>query len=224
MKFRGISSGSYITNLFDSLVNLTMWHLCHYISSNFGNLIDKIIKDENEFLNIENDDISSDIFSKTKNYLTNVCVCGDDTLIFTYPKMILLHFNVCHSLGMNTSLKHTCRNSSEDIFFLGRYWDVDCRPFQSERYMSAHIVFRSRWFKKEEVNFDISKYLHVYRIISICCQFYNGLHYINKTFGNWSPMVNFFNEKLPFVYLRDWPKEDYLSIKQFEDIFDWRNF
>jgi len=201
---RGIPSGALITNLFDTWWNLTIWYMCDIISHSCPDKIPDFIYGKSD---IYNTNVIKDYhFPSFVTLLHNLGLCGDDVLISTTLQIIELHRSICMSMGMAVKYKDPC-DHNKDVYFLGRYWDKFGRPWQTERFMTSRIITRSKWFKKEDVPFDISEHLELYRILSICLPFYNGMDYLLKTFGEWQPFKTFLFKRKGFYLLSDWPND-----------------
>jgi hypothetical protein len=216
-KRRGISSGSLLTNLLDSWWNLTLWNMSSSIS-NSAYL---------EFLQ------DPDLLIRTKlsSSLTNVypdssdiCVCGDDVLIYTTPEVVITCINLCKLFDMDIDIKMSTNHPAKNIFFLGRFWDRDSAPIQSELYMVAHAIFRTKFYNKDDLPLiDISNELDVNRLISIFCPFRSGFKSLIRIFGSYPPLVNFFKRKSGFYKLGDWRTEKNIYMN-FDSIYSWRHF
>lgn len=206
-KARGISSGSLITNFFDSWWNLVLWYVSRIMlrkGKSFDELPEISLFSLNDF-----------------EYRNDVVVCGDDAIIYLTEKELLLHKELCLNLGMSVSHKMSTNSDNDLIYFLGRFWTSRCEPIQSEVYLTTHIIFRTRWYKKTELNIDISKELDPSRILSICLPFVNGKDYIIKTFKDYKPLIDLI-KKGRFAYLKDYPSVN--VIKNVQDCLNWRAF
>jgi hypothetical protein len=218
---RGVSSGSLLTNLIDTIVNLSLIIISEWlVSINYEfckNLIDRVedFRRPSEFeVGYEESEIPLN---------DNKIVCGDDCMVYANGIVIEVLKSICFWIGMKIEVKECIESPKENTYFLGRYWDNENKPFQTEFYMTSHIILRSKWYNKEEVKFDISEKLQLYRILSICCQFKNGLQYLEKTFGNWKPYVEFKRNDKGFYYLKEWPLEEYEYLAS-STIGNWRLF
>lgn len=218
-KMKGISSGSYITNLFDTWWNLTLWILSHSIVLHIKNNN----LDFNEYINniINNDKINTiRIVDEISN---NLSLCGDDALIYCFKDLILIHKTICVDLGMDVGIKHKTSSINQEIYFLGRYWDYKNRPVQSELYMSSHIVIRTKWYNKEDLDFNISEELDLNRILSICLPLYNGKRFLDKYFKSYKPYIDFINSNKDFSLLKEWPNDGYIKINSSDSLI-WEKF
>jgi ribosomal protein S8 len=208
---RGIASGLLITNLFDSWWNLTLWYMAREIVSRNG------IKSGNieKYMNQE-------YVNGTVDSRNDIAVCGDDVLIFTTPREVTAHRILCERYNMKIGINVELNDSSGLTFFLGRYWDKLSRPVQSELYITTHLIVRTKWYKKESLDIDISKDLDIHRFLSIVCPLANGISYIRKYFSDWEPLKEFIRARKGFILLKD----DYIggnyNVKQFREVFDWR--
>lgn len=215
-KKRGISSGSYLTNLLDTWFNLTLWilsrNLLSLLSPNLSYFNSDNILESNEFRTL----IISNYFDR------NICLCGDDVLIYTHKHDISIHKTICLALSMNITSNVVINNTDQYTYFLGRYWDQFSRPKHKSIYMTTHIVFRTKWYKKSELDIDISKELAITRILSICLVLSNGLDYILKTFSEYDPILNFLSSNKSFKLLKDWPNENYIDVSP-QDSLSWES-
>lgn len=198
---RGIPSGSYITNLIDTWWNLTLWIYSDMISEYYIDNISYL--HENEDL-LNKDAIK--LISK-RNYTFNklIGVCGDDTAIITNSLHIYFIKLICEDFGMSLKENVVCTDSNSDIYFLGRYWGRDNSPFQSDLYMLSHIVIRTKFYKKEDLNFDISENLTVMRILSILLQFSNGLMFLRKYLSDYNKINEYLSSSTGFYLLKEYP-------------------
>lgn len=217
-KRRGISSGSLLTNLFDSFWNLTIWELSYSIfESGYYE----------QFMNNPNDLMTTSLSDNLKignSRRDNICVCGDDVIIYCEPEVVHICIELCKLFDMNIEVKMSTNHPDKDIFFLGRYWDNNSAPFQTEFYIVLHAIFRTRFYKKENLpNIDISSQLTANRLISICCQFKNGYNILIKLFGTHPQIIDFFSNRRRFYKLGDWRSDD-LEFKKFDEIYSWKNF
>lgn len=161
----------------------------------------------------------SELFDEVNSY----CVCGDDAILLCTNSFKNLLIDVCKRHGLILNVKCVCTNNKDPIFFLGRYWNRFSEPYQSELYMSSHIIFRSRFYKFDDIEFDYSKDLDPTRILSICCPLSNGYDYLRRTFRNFKPLNDFLMEKENLMLLKDYPFDRYQVIP-ISRIKDWRRF
>ncbi len=209
-KSRGISSGSLLTNFFDTWWNLTLFYVSQILTNNSVTL-DSIKHDTYEINNY------------TTDFRQDIAVCGDDGIVYTTYYEINVLIELCSYYKMSLKTKKPVNDPDEDIFFLGRFWNAQNEPIQTEEYLTAHICFRSKFYKKNELNIDISEELVPSRILSICAPFSNGMQYIYKTFPNYEPLVKLM-KKRSFIYLKDFPLEDKNITRPIDDIWNWRMF
>lgn len=212
IKTKGVMSGSYITNLYDTWFNLLLWNLSEEICHSSNNLSDVDFMKHVCF-----NEASLELFRST------LALCGDDVIIYTTYREISVHRQLCLCLGMTIEVKCSYRHENDDIFFLGRFWDYDNRPKNNETYMISHICFRTKFYSLKDVSQSIIDNLDVYRILSICLPFVNGRDFVNKYFGNWEPMRSFLDSKADFVLLKDWPNDGYRRIHHM-NAFNWRTY
>jgi hypothetical protein len=208
-KRKGISSGSLLTNHFDSWLNFVLQYVSKRLSDlkvPFSDIRNGCVKAEGEIA-----------------FRHDNAVTGDDAMMYTTEYEVLTLQELCKYLGMELSIKSKTNDPREPIFFLGRYWDYLAQPFQTEAYMSAHICFRTKFYKKNELDIDISDELAPSRILSICCPFSNGMQYIQKTFNSYEPLEKLLSKE-KFIYLKDYPREEKNLLKSTVDIYNWRQF
>lgn len=217
---RGIPSGLLITNLFDSWWNLTLWYLARKVIHNNGS---------RSFENFNANSLNYFFTDRSivSDYLPpreDLAVCGDDVLIYTYEHEILIHKLICDRYFMNININIVCNSSNDNTFFLGRYWDKDSVPIQSEVYISTHLMIRTRWYRKEDVSFDISEDLDINRFLSIVCPLGNGNEYIRKYFMYWPPLIKFVRSSGGFTLLKDdWIGSGDRYIRG-ADVFNWKSY
>jgi hypothetical protein len=207
-KRRGISSGSLLTNHFDSWWNLTL----NYASSAICEA------------NISIDEIKSGNFGDINyslDFNENIAVTGDDIIRYCSKLEIIYLQELCKFLEMNVEVKYSTNNPEDNIFFLGRFWNKFCEPIQTEEYMTAHICFRGTFYKKLPI--DISEELEPSRIISICAPFANGYEYMLKTFNNYKPLKDLLMKR-KFIYLKDYPLETKNAFLSTDFVKNWKMF
>jgi hypothetical protein len=208
-KGKGMSSGSLITNYFDTWWNLVLFYMSKYLDDKGidpNNYRDNIHFDTNHFVEFRSD----------------IGVCGDDAIVYTTQSEIDIHRELCKIFGMKVTLNGSTNDPNSSFYFLGRYWNKYSEPWHTELYMSVHILYRTRWYRKEDVPFDISEYISAMRMMSICAPLANGLDYLYKTFNDYPPLIKLF-KKTFFTYLKDYPTKDYEQ-KRVSDIYNWRMF
>jgi hypothetical protein len=222
IKQRGISSGLFCTNYFDTFVNTTLVIAAETLAQNIS------VEDRSDYL--RNKRVFGDIGSlveRTKYTVrrTNFAlfsVCGDDLLWITDHIQNSIMTELCESMDMKIAFGPPKDSSSDDIFFLGRYWNIENEPYQTEDYMIAHALFRTKRYDKNNVNFSSENELELYRVLSIYTPFCNGWEYLIKHFGNWPPFLKFIEEESSFKLLKDWPYEDYITVN-FRESLRWDN-
>lgn len=217
-KKSGISSGSLLTNYFDSFVNLTIWYasrqLCYMSEKEFHKCLYN-----NKYI-LENSAATYLNFDSSKR--ENLAVCGDDTLIYTSEYEITVNRILCEYIGMKIEPKHINYNRPyKEVFFLGRYWNSDSEPIQTDLYLFTHLIFKERFYYIDDI--DISEELTPMRMISICCPFSNGMDFIRKYFYNFDMFWKFINSRSKFLYLKEWPFDSYVW-KDITSIYNWRRF
>lgn len=205
IKQKGISSGLLITNLFDSWLNLTIHNFVHIIQSHYPELIGPINRGEVTPYNIIMDPerVKYDSISS----LPQVRVMGDDTLILCDEQTLTLHNSVCKMLGMKVTTKLITDKPNEPIFFLGRYWDVNARPYQTEEYIALRIVY-TRWYDEKLLPFPLEK-LHLYRVLSVCLPLLGGKEFLDKYLADWEPYKVFSSSDEGFVFMKDYIDKEF---------------
>jgi hypothetical protein len=207
-KRRGISSGSLLTNHFDSWWNLVLNYVAKSLYENNANL----------------DDLRNGIINKydTKFYYDKfIAVTGDDIIKYCTKLEVIYLQELCYGLGMTVEVFYSTNNPEEDIFFLGRFWNKYCEPIQTEDYFTAHICFRSTFYKNLPI--DISEELEPSRIISICAPYKNGFKYMMKTFSNYKPLIRLLMKR-EFIYLKDYPLETKETFISTDFAKNWKMF
>jgi hypothetical protein len=216
---RGISSGSYTTNVFDSWWNLTLIYMAQeLVETKSSRTVDDIISGKISMFHN-----TTRLFRKAKTSQffddIKVSVCGDDAIIMAKPKLIHLHRAICEQFGMEVNHKKPA-GLNDDTFFLGSYWNVQNEPYQTEFYLSAHCMFRNRFYKKGELPISIEEFKRS-RICSICLKFVNGFDYMIKTFSEYGPIKRMFAEKLGYVKMRMFPEVSFEDV-EFDYLTSWR--
>jgi hypothetical protein len=214
-KTRGISSGLFITNLLDTLFNLTLIKLTEIFFSEFPEYFDKVRFTKRMLFNERID--CKKVFNVLSFFSYTTRVLGDDGIVYWNKEKLHFLERLCFFLGMGLSVKNIANDPiNSDIFYLGRYWDKDNIPDQTESYMAGHIILRTKWYNKEKLGFDI-KDLDAMRILSICLPLKSGKLFIKKYLSDYEPLKNFINERKDFVLLKEWPHDEYTRFK-FDDI------
>jgi hypothetical protein len=219
IKQKGISSGLLITNLFDSWLNLTIHHFVRMIQVEYPELIIPIIEGKITPQNMEIDPerVKFDQIS----IHPVVRVMGDDTLILCDEATIALHNAVCKMLGMKVSIKHITERPDDDVFFLGRYWDINSRPFQTEEYIALRVVY-TRWYDSKKIPFPIEK-LHLYRVLSVCLPLLGGKEFLDKYLYDWEPYIEFSSSDDGFIFMKDYIEKEFQFVYK-EKAFDVDNY
>lgn len=214
IKTKGIMSGSYITNLYDTWFNLLLWNISDSMERSGVNA--KFHENSNDFLKEVK-------FSQNLNHKLrfSIGLCGDDVIIWTSFNEISNHKKLCESLGMKIVVNCQYSSSSENIFFLGRYWDKYNRPIQTETYVISHICVRTKFYKVNDVGKNVIDNIDLFRILSICLPLYNGRSIMDKYFYNWEPLKKFYESNKDFILLKEWPNNGYKSINRLK-AFNWR--
>jgi hypothetical protein len=192
-KLRGISSGLFITNFYDTLFNMSLIRLCEVIFFSAYDTYRYIMESDFNFYQRRTD------LHKRMEYLDlsfhfDCVFLGDDGVVYWCERLVELLKKMCHFLGMEINIKNTSRNEDEDIFYLGRYWDKDNIPDQTFEYMVDHIIFRTKYYKEDELEFDLDE-LDVMRVLSICLALKSGKEFLNIVFKEWEPLKRFYEEK-----------------------------
>jgi hypothetical protein len=198
-KEKGISSGLLITNFFDSWWNMVIHNVVQIIKDVYPDKIDDIMSENFTFENLEID-VSRLNGKKTFN-TPNCRVVGDDSILLCDKFTFILYQKVCKMLGMEVSVKHETKHPDDKIFFLGRFWNVRNRPFQSENYMALRIVY-CKWYKKQDLPFSV-KDLHLNRMLSICLPLVGGKEFLDKYLFDYEPYMRFKESKKGFTYMKD---------------------
>jgi hypothetical protein len=207
---RGLCSGSYTTNIRDSFFNLTL--ISASLQLHYGDAGDKYF--DNVLARIDDliHNFRKDIISMRNIFSINgFSVYGDDGIGVNDADFFYIFKRLSSELDLTITFQD--RHSDGSLFFLGRFWDLEGKPWQSEYYMAAHIMFRARWYKKTKLNFNISEDLDLFRILSICCPFKNGQEFLFNNFSHWGKFKDFINGKRKgFYLLKEWPADDYQFI------------
>jgi len=214
IKLKGIGSGSLLTNLFDSWCNILLWNVATHISESNTSCFNDLSFNNADYLNMNQlENMSPEVYDRSSiPNLSHLKVCGDDTVIYCNSHMINLHRNICNSLGMSISVGNQSLKFDDDIFFLGRYWDARNRPFNSDLYITSHIIFRSTYYVQEAVPFVIHKNnIEFQRIFSICAALSNGWSYMRRTFGNWPEFMLYWANHIQFTDLTSYGENKYRS-------------
>jgi len=219
IKKKGIASGTYLTNYFDSFVNLTIWYASRQLTYMSNKEFENLAYDNNVIMN--NCAMSSIKFNSEKR--SDISICGDDSILYTTKTEIYVNQCLCKYLGMKIEPKFINNNKeTEEIFYLGRYWNYLSEPVQTELYLFVHLIFKERWFKKLE-GVDISEELTPMRMLSICCPFANGFKFLEKYFSKLEIFRKFIYNKNKFLYIKDWPNEGYIWMSM-DTVYDWKLF
>jgi hypothetical protein len=214
-KTRGISSGLFITNLLDTLFNLTLIKLTEIFFSEFPEYFDKVRFTKRMLFNERID--SKTVTNVLSSFSYTTRVLGDDGIVYWNKDKLQFLERLCFFLGMKLSVKNITKDPfNGTIFYLGRYWDENNIPDQTELYMAGHIILRTKWYNKEKLGFDI-KDLDAMRILSICLPLKSGKLFIEKYLSDYEPLQSFLRNKKDFVLLKDWPHDEYTRFK-FDDI------
>lgn len=210
-KMKGISSGLLITNLFDSWWNLTIHYFVHILKELYTENIDDIMDKEITFDKLYMDK------SKVRNEMLMseplVRVMGDDSIILCDEFTLNLHRKVCLLLGMKVTIKHITKDPYDPIFFLGRYWDTQGRPYQTEEYMALRIVY-TKWYKEEEIEFPRDD-IHLNRMLSICLPLVGGEAFLNKYLFDYEPYMRFKKSGEGFVYMKDFIENTFRYVDKY---------
>jgi hypothetical protein len=207
-KQKGISSGLLITNIFDTWWNLTIHFFLRIIMEFYPEQCDDILSERFTF-----DKMYFDTKYIKDDFLMSpplVRVMGDDSIFLCDERTLNLFKCICKNLGMSVSVKHICNHPDDDIFFLGRYWRNDNRPFQTEAYMALRITF-TKWYDKKEIPFDI-KDLHLNRMLSICLPLIGGKEFLDKYLFDYEPYQRFKESKVGFIFMRDYMQDQFRFI------------
>jgi hypothetical protein len=211
---KGVCSGSFTTNARDTIVNLALVICALRIKYRNPELADKILR--NEILELEHTDI--DFRREIRFNLNHITVVGtfiygDDGIMVESDDFFIIHKFVCQNYGLEISYEKPI-SYGESFFFLGRFWDTDGKPWHTKYYMMAHIMFRSKWYNSEDVDFDISEYLDLYRVLSICLPLRDGKAFLYRCFGDWKPFQNFVEGDKGYFLLKEFPHDEYQYIER----------
>jgi hypothetical protein len=214
-KLKGISSGLLMTNIFDTWWNLTLHFFLRVIMEFYPEQCSDILLEKFTF-----DKMFFDINPVKHDFLIsppNVRVLGDDSIFLCDEYTLELFKCICKILGMSVGIKHICEHPDDDIFFLGRYWRKDNRPFQTEAYMALRIVY-TKWYDDKEIPFDI-KDLHLNRMLSICLPLIGGKEFLDKYLFDYKPYQKFLKTREGFIFIRDYMENQFRFVDHF-DAFD----
>jgi hypothetical protein len=215
---KGVCSGSYTTNIRDTLVNLTLLVMAYRIKYNNPEIAIRIVKDFLLSLEDVNHDFRKEVRKNTHRVHLNFAhVYGDDGIVFEDDEFFKIHKFLCEDFGMKISYEDVLKDDS--IFFLGRFWDKNGLPWQTYEYMIAHITFRTKWYREEDLDFKISKYLNLYRVLSICLPFKNGKQFLYNVLYEWPDFKEFIENDKGFYLLKEWPHDEYSYVSR-ENVFD----
>jgi len=215
-KCTGVSSGSLLTSSIDTWWNNTLWILSesiYYVLNNTNKLA-------YFFENVQKDLYST--FDKLLESSLHVVsspknrgLCGDDVLIWTFKEHIALHQLFCKYFGMEIKIFNETTSYEDDIFFLGRYWERDNKQNQSDFYICCHLLFRTRFYSYDEVDFNPFTDINIHRTLSICTRLKSGLGFIDKYLKGYTSLHDFIKSNSEFTLLRDWPQNEggYRKIK-----------
>lgn len=216
---KGICSGSYTTNIRGTITNLALVICALRIKNNNEKIARSILNKRIKYLESIPYDFRNELIHNL--YIVDVKCChvyGDDGVILEDDEFFLLHKFICGDLGWTVTYDEPVK-PGESFYFLGRFWDKDGFPWHTRYYMMAHIMFRSKWYNKNETNFDISEYLELYRILSICLPLRDGKDFLYDAFYHWKPFRDFINGDKGYYLLKEWPHNEYQYIPR-SDAFD----
>lgn len=185
-KQRGISSGSFLTNYFGSVVNLCLLicakAITEVLTPELNQLYFSGAYDQFTF-----PELMLKYNIKIENFLNFNCeddilVCGDDGLWISglIQNNVLKH--ICKSLGMTVLFSEPYGFDCDSIYFLGRYWDKLNRPYQPKMWYCSHMLFCSKIYDFEFEGWDDSMHFAVDRVLSIAYPYVNGLTMIEELF------------------------------------------
>jgi hypothetical protein len=204
-KSKGISSGMLITNLFDSWWNLTIFNFVTITMDLYPEVVTEILENGTTL-----DRLFLDVKKVQHKYIKNdpnVRIMGDDLLVLCDERTLNYHKEVCKILGMTVTIKNVTDNPNDPIFFLGRYWDKNGVPFQTEEYISLRICY-TRWYDEENLPFGLED-LHLNRILSICLPLKNGKEFLDKYLFDYEPYKRFKESDKGFVYMKDFIEDTF---------------
>jgi hypothetical protein len=210
----GIASGLYLTNFIDTIVNGCFINAASIIESCAKASL-TIRKWTRSSFPLDAEKI--DFLTLLANAVIDVpdySVTGDDTLIACTGDFVRLHKKLCSEFGLTPNIKHTYLgtvNSDFDgdsfIYYLGRYWNNSCKPWNPEEYFISHLILRTKFYKFDEFGIQDEEELELFRLLSICLPYVNGWSFINKYYHDWEPFLLFVKNKKDFILLKDWPNE-----------------
>lgn len=216
---KGMPSGSYLTNLLDTWWNLTLWTASYNIMNSVSNT-EQYIEEEDVLDGYDLDDI----LDNGVRIFEELGICGDDCIVSTVNMHVEIHIRLCSEVGMNIETNQVISNPLEPMYFLGRYWDELSRPIQTELYFIGHLVVRTKRYRKDEVDFDISEMLWYNRVMSILLPFHNGIDFLYDNFLGIEEIEQYLRGRMGFYLLKDWPiKETYEYVNRV-DSMSWTRF
>jgi hypothetical protein len=219
---KGLSSGSFDTNLQGTLINATICYVVDVLRAQYANVLEKMVKRHMDLWDLSDELPYDDGFVFINH--TYGKFLGDDGLLLCDQNFVNCLIELCKNLGMVLNIKHISHNSKKDIFFLGRYWDEFNIPFQTELYLIYHIAFRSKFYNKKIWPEDNLKNLSLYRVLSICLPLKGGKEFLDKYFYDWEPYKEFLSNNKGFFLLKEWPDNDSFRYISKEDAFDYLNY
>jgi len=219
-KQRGISSGLFITNLFDTFWNLTLHIFTNVIDELYPDVKQQVLVREGTFDKIFMDKNYINTIEQN-GYVPFVRVMGDDSIILCREETFILFRAVCRAFGMTVTIKHVCKSPDDPIFFLGRYWDRNNLPYQTEGYIALHIVY-TRWYEKKVLPFHLRD-LHLNRMLSICLPLKGGKEFLDKYLFDYEPYSDFLKSEKGFTYMKDFIENTFQYISR-EKAFVVQNY
>jgi hypothetical protein len=209
MKHTGISSGSLLTNVIDTWWNNTLWIL----SLSILNCLSKI-DTLRQFLNeVTVDfegafDFAFNVMDRISSVEKHKAFCGDDVLIWTSKVHVIIHKLICEFFDMSIEIFNETTCVSDDIFFLGRFWESDNKQNQTYFYILIHLLFRTKFYRLEEVDFNAFEEINIHRTLSICTRLKNGFSFIENYLQNYKELHDFIASNTAFTLLREWPQSE----------------
>jgi hypothetical protein len=208
---KGVCSGSFTTNIRDTIVNIAIITMALRIKYNCEEVAQAALNDIFFKISDSMHSFRMDIRKGLHHIDVRGChVYGDDGILIESDDFFLIHQKICEELGMTIKYEYTLEEGS--FFFLGRFWDTNGIPWQTYSYMMAHIMFRTKWYKAEDVKFNISEKLDLYRVLSICLPLRDGKQFLFDMFSEWDKFREFLDNDKGFYLLKEWPHESYVYI------------
>lgn len=109
------------------------------------------------------------------------CVLGDDNLVcgdfFSRQYLTSVYLKFGMPINVEKSGEYS---TSEDFPFLGRFWDTDNAPYETENWYIAHLALPSRFYTKLPIPVSL---MQTYRGISLCMSLRDGVREFERLVG-----------------------------------------